>query len=146
MNRYWDSCAFLALIQNEHGRADACQETLTEAQGGHFIIFTSALTLAETLWMRSGPKLGEEKARILNNFFRRSFIRVLNVDRAIAERAQRLVWDGSVKPKDAIHIATALRYKCELLETFDGPLIQLSGALEGLEIREPRRARQPSLL
>ncbi len=96
--------------------------------------------------MRNGPKLGEDKARILNNFFRRSFLRVLNVDRAIAERAQRLVWESNIKPKDAIHVATALRYKCQMLETFDVSLIQLSGTLEGLVIREPQRARQPSLL
>ena len=94
--------------------------------------------------MRSGPKLGEDKARLLNRFFRRSFLRVVNVDRKIAESAQRLVWSDDIKPKDAIHIATALRYGCGILETFDAPLIAKSGDLEGLVIREPQTKAQSS--
>lgn len=145
MRRYWDSCAFLAWLENEPSRSDACNETLQEAKEGGFVILTSALTLTETLWLRSGPRLGEDKARMLNGFFRRSFLRVVNIDRAIAENAQRLVWENGIKPKDAIHVATALRYKCPLLETFDAPLIGKSDTIPGLTIREPQRARQASL-
>lgn len=145
MKRYWDSCAFLAWLQNEPERSDACNDTLNEAKSGSFVIVTSALTLTETLWMRGGPQLGADKARLLNGFFRRSFLRVANVDRAIAESAQRLVWDNGIRPKDAIHVATALRYDCTLLETFDGPLISRSGEIRGLIIREPKPAAQPSL-
>ena len=145
MRRYWDSCAFLALLENEPNRSDACRETLKEAEAGGFVVLTSALTLTETLWLRRGPRLGEDKARLLNGFFRRSFLRVVNLDRVIAESAQSLVWDDGIKPKDAIHVATALRYQCPILETFDGPLIGKSGSARGLTIREPQRARQSSL-
>ncbi len=144
MKRYWDSCAFLAWLQNEAEHADACNDTLEAAKTSGFIIMTSALTLTETLWLRGGPKLGEDKARILNRFFRRSFLRVVNVDRAVAEAAQRLVWHDDVKPKDAIHVATALRYQCTLLETFDAALIARTG-LYGLTIRAPKRRAQGSL-
>ena len=144
MKRYWDSCAFLAWLQNEAGRADACNDTLEEAKQGAFIIMTSALTLTETLWLRGGPKLGEDKARILNRFFRRSFLRVVNVDRGIAEAAQRLVWQDDVKPKDAIHVATALRYQCAILETFDEALVGKTG-LHGLTIQMPHTKSQPDL-
>jgi predicted nucleic acid-binding protein len=143
VKRYWDSCAFLAWLQNEAG-AGACNDTLEEAKQGSFIIMTSALTLTETLWMRGGPKLGEDKAKILNRFFRRSFLRVVNVDRGIAEMAQRLVWQDDVKPKDAIHVATAVHYKCTILETFDVPLVGKSG-LHGLIIREPQARPQADL-
>jgi len=146
LGRYWDSCAFLAWLQNEPDRSDACNDTLEEAKQGAFIIVTSALTLTETLWMRGGPKLGEDKAKLLNAFFRKSFIRVVNVDRSIAETAQKLVWSDDIKPKDAIHVATALRYKCPMLETFDEPLIGKSGQVDGLTICAPQKARQPSLL
>jgi predicted nucleic acid-binding protein len=145
VRRYWDSAAFLAWLQNEAGRVDSCHDTLEEAKQGSFIIMTSALTLTEALWLRNGPKLGEYKARLLNRFFRRSFLRIVNVDRSIAESAQRLVWQDDIKPKDAIHVATALRYKCTLLETFDEPLIGKSG-LQGLTIRKPQRRAQGSLL
>ncbi len=53
------------------------------------------------------------------------------VDRFIAEDARQLVWDKNVKPKDAIHLATALRQDVVLdqFDTFDHGLIKLSRAL-----------------
>ena len=142
---YWDSCAFLAWFQNEPEHVDACRDALERAQNGLFIILTSALTLAETLWLQGAPKLSEDKADQLNRFFRRKFIRVVNVDRAIAESARPLVWRTNIKPKDAIHVATALRYKCAFLETFDQALIRKSGRANGLQIREPLPHEQASL-
>ena len=53
------------------------------------------------------------------------------LDRFIAEEARALVWDHNVAPKDAVHIATALRREVhiEQLDTFDRKLIGLSGRL-----------------
>ena len=41
------------------------------------------------------------------------------------------MWDHSVKPKDAVHVATALHQDVpiEQLDTFDEPLMNLSGKL-----------------
>ena len=105
---YWDAAAFLAWLQAEQGREAACRDTLDAAVRGEFLIVTSALTIAEVLWMRNGPRLSEDKADTLNRFFRRSCIRVVNVGRDTAQRAQRLVWDQSIRPKDSIHVAAAL--------------------------------------
>lgn len=142
---YWDSNAFLAWLQNETGREAACKDTLDAARRGDFLIVTSALTLAEVLWLRGAPRLAEDKADILNGFFRRSCIRLVNLDRRIAQRAQRLVWESKVRPKDAVHVATALQYGCPILETFDGPLITTGLDLDDLEIREPQEAAQGTL-
>jgi hypothetical protein len=57
----------------------------------------------------------------------------------------RLVWQDDIKPKDAIHVATALRYKCPVLETFDEPLVGKSG-LHGLVIRRPEKRAQGAFL
>ena len=56
---------------------------------------------------------------------------VREVDRFIAEDARELVWNKNVEPKDAIHLATALRQDVMLDQfgTFDKDLIKLSGAL-----------------
>lgn len=145
LKRYWDSCAFLAWLQDEPDTSDACNDTLNEAKSGSFIILTSSLTLTETLWMRKGPKLGKDKADLLNRFFRRSFLRVVNLDRKIAEDAQLLVWDHGIKPKDAIHVATALRYDCDMLQTFDIGLLKKTGLVHGLTICAPESAKQSSL-
>ena len=64
-------------------------------------------------------------------FFRHEWIVVRELDRFIAEDARALVWNHNVKPKDAVHVATALKrdVPIEQLDTFDGPLIRLSGKL-----------------
>jgi hypothetical protein len=53
------------------------------------------------------------------------------VDRFISERAQDVFWDYSVRPKDAIHVATSLIRGAYYLETYDEPLIGLSRKLGG---------------
>jgi hypothetical protein len=99
------------------------------------------------LWKRGGPKLKKDKAQTLRRFFRRSGIRVYNVTRAIAEQAQDVVWDFNVKPKDAVHVATALHLNVPIFETFDGDLIAKSGTIgtPGLISREPQPNKQGSL-
>ena len=64
-------------------------------------------------------------------FFRHERIVVRELDRFIAKDARALVWNHNVKPKDAIHLATALKrdLAIEQLDTFDEPLIALSGKL-----------------
>ena len=89
--------------------------------------------------MKKAPQVTLDKATIIRKFFRHSYIRLRNVTRAVAESAQDLVWYKSVKPKDAIHVATALEANVPVLETFDKELLGLSGKIgtSGLIIRKP---------
>jgi predicted nucleic acid-binding protein len=72
---------------------------------------------------------------------------VQNVTRSIAETAQDVVWNNSVKPKDAIHVATALALSVPTLETFDDHLITRSGVIgtPPLVIRKPIPPKQSDL-
>ncbi|HVW74438.1 MAG TPA: PIN domain-containing protein [Rhizomicrobium sp.] len=106
---------------------------------------TSALTMAEVLWRKGGPKLAENRLGLLRKFFRRSYIRVVNVSRAIAEEAQDVVMNSNVKPKDAVHVATALHLGIGFLETFDEGLLAQSGKIGGLIIRKPIAPKQGEL-
>lgn len=141
---YWDSDAFLGWFQNEAGKEEKCDGVIQRAERGEVLIVTSALTLAEVLWLRNAPKISADKAKLVQNFFRRSYIRVYNVTRKLAENAQILVWDNGIKPKDAIHVATAIHLKVDALETFDADLIKKAGNIGGsiLVVREPQAARQ----
>jgi predicted nucleic acid-binding protein len=141
---YWDSACFLSHFHAEVGQVDKCDGVLQRAERGEVIIVTSALTLAEVLWMRGEPRLQKEKAELVRRFFRRSYIRVYNVSRKLAEAAQALVWDNGIKPKDAIHVATAIHLNADALETFDAKLIGKSGVIGDplLLIREPQPAAQ----
>ncbi|MFO1090418.1 MAG: type II toxin-antitoxin system VapC family toxin [Hyphomicrobiales bacterium] len=144
---YWDSDAFLGWLNNDPGKADKCGDVLQRAERGDVLIVTSALTLAECLWMRGQAKVPQEKAQFVRRFFRRSNIRVYNVTRRLAEDAQDLVWGNGIKPKDAIHVATALHLKVDALETFDADMIKKSGKVGDplLKIRQPEPPRQARL-
>ncbi|MEP1931299.1 MAG: type II toxin-antitoxin system VapC family toxin [Roseibium sp.] len=144
---YWDSDCFLGHFQAEAGKAEKCDGVLQRAERGEVLIVTSALTLAEVLWMRGGPRLPIAKAELVQKFFRRSYIRVYNVTRKISESAQLIVWEGGIKPKDAIHVATAIDLGVTALETFDNGLIGKSGKVGEplLLIREPQSAAQGRL-
>ncbi len=145
---YWDSDTFLGWLQNEAGKAEVCEGTIKRAEAGEVLIVTSALTITEVLWLRGAPKVSRDKAEILRRFFRRSFIRVRNVTRSVAESAQELVWDHNIRPKDALHVATALDAKASILETFDDGLIGKSGSVGDppLIVRKPVAPAQGKLL
>ena len=142
---YWDSNAFLGWFQEEPGKVELCEGTLGRAGDGEVLIITSALTIAEVLWLRNAPPIPKQKAELVRKFFRRSYIRVRNVTRIVSESAQDLVWDNGIRPKDAIHVATALDAKVVALETFDEPLIKKSGSV-GLLIRKPIPPAQKKLI
>lgn len=147
-NIYWDSDAFLGWFQNEPGKLELCSGTLKRAEEGEVVIFTSALTIAEVLWLRGGPKIAKEKSDLVRKFFRRSYFRIRNVTRRIAEDAQDLVWMEGIRPKDAIHVATAVDLTAAALETFDDDLIAHTGRIGSppLVIRKPVAAVQGTLL
>jgi len=141
---YWDTDCFLAHLQAELGKVEKCDGVLERAERGDVLIVTSALTIAEVLWMRNAPRVPKDKAALVQKFFRKSYIRVVNVTRKISESAQTHVWDNDIRPKDAIHVATAIAFGCDALETFDSGLIGKSGKAGNplLLIREPQAAAQ----
>jgi len=144
---YWDSDAFLGWFQAEPGKADLCAGTLKRADQGEVLILTSALTIAEVLWMRGAPMIAQDRADIVRKFFRRSYLRIRNVTRAVSENAQDLVWTQGIRPKDAIHVATALDAGVAALETFDEELLKKTVIMGNpvLIIRKPIPPAQKGL-
>ena len=129
--RYWDSNAFLGWLAEEPDKVDYCRPVIKAAEARKVRILTSALTIAEVLWVRGRDRIPSESAARVEAFFRHRWIVVRELDRFIAEDARALVWNHNVKPKDAVHLATALKrdVAIEQLDTFDEPLIRLSGTL-----------------
>lgn len=129
--RYWDAAAFLGWLAEEPDKVPECRPVIEAAESGGVTLVTSALTIAEVLWLKGQKKLPAEEANKIMAFFKHSWIVVREVDRFIAEDARELVWNNNVKPKDAIHLATALAQDVSLdqFDTFDESLIKLSGTL-----------------
>lgn len=121
---YWDSDAFLGLINGEADKLPECDEVWREAQQGIFQIVTSTLTIAEVIFMKGVPKLDPAKRPQVTAFFRAPWITLRPVTRSIGEAARDVVWDNAIKPKDAVHIASAAIDKIAEFHTFDGDLLK----------------------
>ncbi|MGE3955835.1 MAG: type II toxin-antitoxin system VapC family toxin [Vicinamibacterales bacterium] len=132
---------FLGWLSAEPDKVPLCRPVLEAAESGNIVIVTSALTITEVLWIKGYEKISATHAKKIEAFFKHSWIVVRELDRFIAEDARELVWNKNVKPKDAIHLATALRQDVQLdqFDTFDNGLIRLSGTLgePGLTIGPP---------
>ncbi len=52
-------------------------------------------------------RLPKERSVLVREFFRHSWITIRQLDRPTAELAQDLARDNGIRPKDAVHVATA---------------------------------------
>lgn len=128
--RYWDSDCFLAYLGEDTGKRGKCLGVLDAAEKGDVLIITSALTIAEVVYLKGNPKITPEKSDKICRFFENKYIQPINLDRYLAEEARQLLWiHPALKPKDAIHVASAIRAKVHLMDTFDKYLIGLSGKI-----------------
>lgn len=121
--RYWDSDCFLGWLQAEDGKVEPCRQVLNLAAKGDIEIITSALTLAEVLNLQGHEPISSDRRQQVVDFFRLSYIAPMSITRRVAEDSRELVWDHGIKPKDALHVATALSAKVDVFNTFDQALI-----------------------
>lgn len=126
---YWDSDVFLALLKQDKSAKEiqGCEDVWANADKGHLMIVTSTLTTAEVIHKKGTPKLDPEHRPSVSNFFRQPFITQRPLTREIAELARDVVWDHPIKPKDAVHVATAAYFTVPVLHTFDGGLLSANG-------------------
>lgn len=150
---YWDACVPLAYIQDEEDRALLIQAMLIEAENGRYELSTSVLSLTEVafvevekhsghlddatvdridgLWQPPSPLVAVE-------FFPQIAIGARNLIRDAVTR------DWSLKPPDAIHLATAHHLQVDEFHTYDNKLTKW-GELLGFEMKEPAPVEMPLL-
>lgn len=147
---YWDSCAWLGLINDENNKWLGCQYVMSLAHKGLVEILASTFVLAEVFKTRCDEPykmLAEERDIILEDYFSEEFIIKASVDLKVAIIARQLLRYygeyGLKKPQDAIHLATAVVYNADEMHTFDGSdLLHLNGKIKRsdgktLVIRKP---------
>jgi predicted nucleic acid-binding protein len=130
---YWDANIFNALFGGEAGRVEACERIEKAASDGHVKIYTSAVTFVECIKIKGKQitnLLPEHEERI-SKYFKREFIVTINCDRKIAEAARSLIWKyPHLKPKDAIHVASAISQPIDLMHSYDNDdLVKLNGQI-----------------
>jgi predicted nucleic acid-binding protein len=139
--RYWDSCCFLGWLKDEPDKIDECRSILRSAEQGHIKIVTSAVTLTEVVRLKGSVRLAEEDEARIKAFFEHPYILIANLDRFVAEKARGLCWTfPALKPKDALHIASAIHTECPYLDTFDADVLGLNGKLSGVMLHIGRPA------
>jgi predicted nucleic acid-binding protein len=123
-NVYWDSCAWLGLINEEPDKVNACRYIMREAENGNFVIWTSALSIAE-VYKSKCPKntgLAPESDVDFEDYILKPHVEIVQVTRDVATLARRLLrkYDPPLKkPTDAIHLATAVLNEIVDFHTFD---------------------------
>lgn len=122
---YWDSSVWIALIKGEIVKGvDRCvvpKMILEDAKDGKVTIFISRLTIVEVHKKRKYPSLTrEEDDKVQVDFFAHEYIKKIDVDNWVAQRANELAWQYNISPNDAIHVASAIKVKAEMLHHWDG--------------------------
>lgn len=122
---YWDSSVWIAVIKaeiiNGVNRFEIPKLILEDAEKEKVTIYISRATIVEVHKKRHGSSLTKkEDDRVQRDFFLRKFIKHIDVDKWIATTARNLAWEYNVLPMDAIHAASALRVKAEVLHYWDG--------------------------
>ena len=143
-NPYLDSSVFIGWIKREViggvDRGAIGEHILTQAENEQHPIVISTWTFAEVHKKRGKPKLSKDNNDNVLKYFEHEFVQVVTVDRGIGERANRLCRkyeDKNLSPADAVHLAAALRAKCDVLLTWDGPLLET--AEPDIRIERPQK-------
>lgn len=146
---YLDSCVFLAFFQNEPDRADDVAELFEKALQKEVKLYTSVLSLTEVAFLEQeraenllNPRV---ERRIAETFNEEGLVTLMEYTKLVAADARKLVRETMVnqgktlKPPDAIHLASALRVGASALYTYDDSLIGHSD-VHGIEIVTPPKA------
>ena len=65
---YWDANAFVGFLNGEADKVSLCEPVLKQAQNGHILIVTSALTIAEVCLLKVERNLIHLNAGRSKNF------------------------------------------------------------------------------
>jgi len=153
---YWDSCDYLDFLKGDHPRHDHMAALLEDWKQGEVIMVTSALTIAEVLWVRCEKStlrrmLDRSTEQDLAGLFDPpppAELVIVELSRTTALAARELVWKHRIKPKDAVHVASAIEGRCDEMHTSDAGLLKHDkklGGLQPLRIIEPTWERQVPL-
>lgn len=143
---YVDSCVYLAYVNEEADKMIDIDALFAEAQRGEIEMWTSVVTIAEVAFAKAEQDGAAPDpatlAKIDSLWTPPAPTRIVEFYDLIAEDARDIIRlalpDGrkSLKPMDAIHVATARRWDIPTVYTYDENMIAW-GATLNLDIRHP---------
>jgi predicted nucleic acid-binding protein len=146
---YWDSCVFIAAIQQETARYAVLEAIIADAKDGKVVIVASVLVRAEVAKLNQSTECLPDQVHRIAAFFENDFIELRDTTEAIAAEAASIHRAHNLKIMDALHVATAIHTPCRVFHTYDGTtrkpgrtkayLLELDGKIG----RPPLRIIQP---
>lgn len=141
--RYCHSSVFVAFLNEETiptadgtPRVEVARRILELAGAGNYRSVTSVLSIAEVR-LFPGATAGAPPGGA--GVFEPPNVHTVDIDNEIATMAQQLGLEYDVKPTEAIHLATAIRYDCAELLVWDDAFIHCvnRSPIPGLWVGEP---------
>ena len=135
--RLWCSCIIIGYLAGDDALKEACPRIIEQAGRGELEIVVSAVAMAEVAYLKGVP-VEDSEARI-QEFFSRDYIVPIAIDPIVARAARGYIRGHTLKPLDAIHLATAEVWRIPTLETTDPDLLKLDGRVGDprITIRRP---------
>ena len=139
---YLESSVFISWINGEFTKGGIdCKKTvghiLKLAEEGLYKIYTSSWTLAEVHKRKNGSELDDKKSKAILKYFEHDYIQIIDVTRARGEEAHVLARQYGLKPTDSVHLACALRGKCDVFLTFDPDFNSIKNKDPKINIQQP---------
>ena len=142
-----DSSVYIAFLNGEtipaHGglaRVDIAELILDAGEAGLITIYTSTVTLVEVRrGDTSSPNSGQFRIDMIDELFRKSLTRFVDVDRAVALTARQIANGYGIQTMDAIQVASAEAARCDELFIWDDRVVRKFSAdpMPGLTVCEP---------
>ena len=145
---YWDACVWLNYINSVSSHIAILDGLLAESSSGTIRLYTSAISRIEVAFAESERIKGTLDATVeagIDSLWEDRFaVEVVEFYSDLWREARGLIRDSitnnwSLKPLDAMHLASAKKLGVDEFHTYDDRLLKLSG-LVGLPILEPHTA------
>lgn len=136
----WDSCVFLHRIQRTPDKIAILEQVSYAAESDKIIMVTSAFSIAEVAKLDHKKPLTTKEEKAIQEFFENDYIELVTVDRFVGELARTIVRDHSLKPGDAVIVASAILGEAMMLHTYDDKVLKKDGLIGNppLKIEKPR--------
>jgi predicted nucleic acid-binding protein len=129
----WETSCFIARFNSEPGRIEVCNAIIEAAKRNEITLYTSYITMCE--WAKIKGEYASEAEDQIVEFLRNPYIHLVVIDLAVSRITRDLVRRYKLDVRDAIHLATAIKMKVDVLHTYDGDdLLALNGKIPDIKL------------
>ena len=148
---YWDANVFLNYLNGVPEHMPDLDALLAAGRRGEVLILTSTISIVEVAFAASeqmgGPMDDDREAVIDDLWMPQSPIRLVELSPVVARSARSLMRGArargwSLKPNDAIHLATARNMGVAKFNTCEKVALDKYGALCGFAVEAPRAGQR----